>query len=329
VVDVTFSLPSVGATGVIERTAFLPTDAVGLPMGPIDTTPGAPSPSHVGTWADAHRTPCNREAGLDEVCVPGGAYWMGNPHSIDTGLGDQANRSRLVVVSPFFLQRTEVTVAAYRLDASKSVLPWTGSTKGDQTNDYCTFTSTPDANEDKPVNCIYWADARNYCRARGGDLPTEAQIEYVAGGLVSHRFVWGEEAPTCSDAVYGRAGWGLFDNLISPCKTSTPPGGPLPVGFRVSPPRRDRLWTGTGTIFDLIGNVGEWARDEFQEQVGPCWSKGGVFRDPLCQTGVGVHTARGGDWRTVGSLILASGRYGVDAKTASVVVGFRCARSGL
>jgi formylglycine-generating enzyme required for sulfatase activity len=252
---------------------------------------------------------------------------MGNPHSIDTGLGDQADRSRLVTLSPFFLQQTEVTVAAYRLAASPWVLPWSGNTDGAKTNDYCTFTRDPGPNEDKPVNCILWADARSYCQARGGDLPTEAQFEYVAGGLASHRFVWGEEAPTCDDTVWGRSGWGLFSNLIAPCRSPKPPGGALPVGFRVSP-RRDRLWTGTGTIFDLVGNVGEWAEDEFQQQDGPCWNAGGVFHDPLCQNGSMVHTARGGDWRAAG-LILAASRYGEDATSPSVIIGFRCARSGL
>lgn len=333
VIDVTVKLPAVAASGIIERSVLLETESVGLPIGtdePTDTLPGRVSMKRA-TWEGARRVPCAGEEALGEGCIRGGAFWMGNPHSVSSGPGDHADRSRLVVLSPFHLDQTEVTVAKWRIFGDASVLQWSGSRSGVTPEDYCTYTPVVGPNEDKPLNCVAWAGARAYCRARGGDLPTEAQLEYASGALASRLFVWGEEPPTCEDAVFGRGGYGLFSGLVAPCMPAQAdaPGGPLSVGFRAAPPRRDRLWTGTTTIYDLLGNVSEWALDEFHQQDASCWSSGGVFRDPLCQNGSKVHTARGGDWRTAGSLILAANRYGEDSGTRSIVVGFRCALPGL
>src|SRR6185436_82728 len=97
--------------GSIDVTVFLPTDAVGRPIGtlddPIPADLRAPGISAVGTWPGARRVPCQGMANPGEVCVPGGAFWMGNPL---LSVGD-ATRQRLVVLSPFFIDSAEVTVA--------------------------------------------------------------------------------------------------------------------------------------------------------------------------------------------------------------------------
>src|SRR5262245_39711877 len=147
---------------------------------------------------------------------------------IDALPGQDALGPHLVIVSPFFLDKTEVTVAAARA-AGGAPQPWTGSFSGDNVLDYCTFTRAPGPHEKFPANCVSWAEAHKICRARGADLPTEAQYEYAASGLAGRRYVWGEDTPECADAVFGRSGYGLFA-AVAPCRPDAPPGGPTDVG---------------------------------------------------------------------------------------------------
>ena len=342
VVDVVVSLPAIGEDGVVSRSIFLPTDSVGLPLGsldaPVDTTSGRPPTSLVGTWPGARRVPCSGAPREGEVCVAGGAFWMGNASAHGEFPFNAADRLRLVVQSPFFVDSTEVTVGRVRAAGMVPEGMWSGSTTGNAYEDFCDFTAAAGTNEDLPVNCISWTKARAFCRSKGADLPTEAQFEYAAGATKSKLFVWGNEAPApaplgCSDAVLERGGWGTIGRLRPQgCKPSTPPGGPLAVGSAV---RRDRLVLAGGTIFDLVGNVSELTLDAWNRQDEPCWSGGGVFVDPLCADGLWngkpsnqVHAARGGSWFDLAESATSAWREAAESTSGyAFQVGFRCARA--
>jgi formylglycine-generating enzyme required for sulfatase activity len=327
-VDTTVVLPKVGAEGKIEVTVRLRVDDVGVPVGtpdaPAAPSAGPPGPSLVGSWPGARRVPCAGDPRPDEACVPGGAFWLGTEDTvIDALQGQDALTPHLVVVAPFFLARTEETVVAARAAGAKP-LAWTGSLTGENVADYCTFTNAPGPRDELPVNCLEWHDARNVCLARGADLPTEAQYEYVAGGLAGHQYVWGEDAPECADAVFGRSGYGIF-LAVAPCRPSVPPGGPMTVGSGA----RDRLVLPTGTIVDLAGNVSEWALDDWNRHDGPCWSTPGVFRDPLCKgrSSDGLsHPVRGGQWLVTAGQLARTERIGAVLRLLTPEAGFRCAR---
>src|SRR5262249_29159352 len=130
-----------------------------------------------------------------------------------------------------------------------------------------------------PVNCVSWRFAQSYCQARGADLPSQAQFEYVAGNLASHQFPWGDDVPRCSDAVFSRAGFGAYAAEASGCLPPGDHGGPL----RVGPAGRLDVVTpgGDGAIYDLAGNIGEVLLDRWNEQDEPCWGVG-VFHDAPC-----------------------------------------------
>jgi len=337
VVDVTFDLPVVGEEGIVERTAILHVDDVGTSTT-ADTIPGVPKQSLVGTWDGAKRTPCVGSPRAEEVCIPGGSFWMGNPRVLDRhGHGDPYVR-RLVRLSPYFIDRTEVTVAQYRASKLKNFVAWSGASTGDNQDDWCTFTPAPSANDSLPMNCVSPAGARQYCASVDGALPTEAQYEFVAGAFQSSLYVWGDDDPQCDDAVLGRGGWGVNQPLIAPCKPNLPPGGVLPVASKDSP-RRDQASVGDDAVFDLVGNVAEFARDQWQRATEPCWSMGGVYIDPTCDQPSAIDknvlVVRGGGWTLPAYDAFAASRAAATALTGKLftlagadnIIGFRCARA--
>ena len=345
VIDRWVSLPVVSAAGVVDVNVRLGTEQVGLPVGtrsdPVQAERGPIASSAVGTWPGAAGVPCAGVAAEGEVCVPGGAFWMGHPRAIGTGIGDAWNRPRLVQLAPFFLDQQEVTVAQWRAfdpTGGPEATAWSGASSGDALLDYCTFTVDPGPRDALPMACVTVEGARAYCQSRGKDLPTEAQLEYVAGGLESRLFVWGSDEPACDDAVLRRYGYGIFLDLgLAGCLPETPPGGAEVVGGLLAPPRRDRLSLPGGAIYDLVGNVSEWALDRWNRQSEPCWSVGGVYVDPVCLQDSPLDGSfpvfRLGSFAVGSRQAIAAARSFIDSQVAKngngIDLGFRCARPGI
>jgi formylglycine-generating enzyme required for sulfatase activity len=253
---------------------------------------------------------------------------MGTSRPLDLPTGDESP-PRLIVVSAFYLDATETTVAEYRAAGAEQMSPWSGRSTGTGVTDFCTYTAVPGPHEDEPVNCVNWYQARSYCQSRGDDLPTEAQFEYVASGLLGQPYIWGTDPPACGDATFGRTGYGIFAGATDPCKPATPPGGVLPIRSGA----RDRLTLDQGgTVFDLAGNVAEWSLDVFNWRTEPCWSQPGVYTDPLCRQvasgDVLTRTVRGGDWIVTGGVLVATRRSTLIPESGGGEVGLRCARPG-
>ncbi len=337
------ALPAVGADGIVERSVFLGVDSLGAAQGtldaPVETLAGRPESSKVGSWAGARRVPCNGAPRADEVCVPGGAFWMGHPR-LRTDCGSTESSAflvpRLVVLSPFFLQKTEVNVAAYRAAGpvpSTEVVRFSGdyraSGAGGIPNARCTYTDAPGPHESAPVNCVVWPQADAFCKKRGGSLPAEAQFEFVAGALTSRYRVWGDDEPTCEDSVWGRP-WGAVAP-DSPCaKSYLLESGPRPVDSAEPGLHRrlDRFELPTGTVFDLMGNLMEFQADTYAGPNDPCWSGTGILRDPLCvSASTASRSARGSSWQWPAGV--AAGRSGLPVREWFTSTGFRCARPGI
>jgi formylglycine-generating enzyme required for sulfatase activity len=328
-IDVTIELPVVVDDQIEEVTVLLRTDWVGEPRGsreaPLQPDKGRPTTARVGTWEGAQRVPCGAPPAPDEVCVPGGAYWMGNPSVATFQITDPVNVQRLVVLEPFFLDKTEVTVGRFRDSGVAVAADPATTTSSSSLAEWCTYTPKPGETDQLPVNCLTWTKAREYCIAMGRDLVREAQFEYAAGGLRSSDFIWGHDEPSCTDAVFGRGGYGAFDETPAACKPAVGRGGVLPAGSGA----RDFLSVPTGTVLDLAGNVREYALDVWNTQDEPCWTAT-VLHDPECtQPGaVAGRAMRGGGWADARGGLLAARRLRVEEGNVSPLNGFRCARPG-
>lgn len=65
----------------------------------------------------------------------------------------------------------------------------------------CPEPSCAIANEREPVRCVNWEEAQAYCGFRRGRLPSEAEWERAARGLLpsARRYPWGDEVPDGGD----------------------------------------------------------------------------------------------------------------------------------
>jgi len=328
-IDTVVALPPVGSGEVAEVHVLLPTDAAGAALGsleaPVDPEPGTPPEDLVGTWIQ--QVPCRGVAREGEACIPGGAYWMGDAHSVEALASPMTagREQRLVVLSPFFLDAKEVTVGRFAASAEGGFTPWTGSSSGDTEPDFCTHSADPER-AGYPMNCVSWDTARAHCHLMGGDLPTEAQYEYAASGLRGDEFVWGNAVPECGDAVWGLPPIGNeWQGGCGGCRDPLDPPGKVP--WRNS--NADRLVLANGqAVEDLAGSVREWCLDDLRSDRSECWPSG-VVHDPRCSArGLDdTRAVRGGSFTECPISMGAALRRGESASAIKATVGFRCARA--
>ncbi len=327
--DVTVDLPVVGVAGVVAANVLLKTDDVGQPAERAADM-GRPLHSQVGTWAGGARIPCADAPRPGEACVPGGATWLGTP---DGSISYSLSRSwhRLAILSPFFVSTTEVTAGQYAQGGGRKPNTWSGSTDGTKQGDWCTWSAGGERDQ-LPINCVSLPYAQSYCEAQGMTLPTSAQFTYLAGGLMGWRYAWGNESPSCQDAIWGRNGFGVLLYLPpTDCLSYSTGLLPLPGGpERPGSGERDKIKLGSQTVVDITGNVVEWVADDYQETTESCWSSLGVMADPLCRGKSVKHpnatTAHGGGWEGGGSQLYADAATSSDHNSTYIQVGFRCAR---
>lgn len=296
----------------------------------------------LASWAGDAIVPCTVAARppsalLDEeVCIPGGAFAMGDT----LALGDlelQSRPERLRVVAPFLLDKFELTVGRFRDAIKRGLVPngaWIYVNNGPLASSAVgTCTWNQDAvptepapgidRERHPLNCVSWEQAHAVCMFLGGALPSEDQWEYAAnaaGRARETQYPWGDDLPNCDQAVFGRSN----ETLARGCATGEV--GPVPVD---AAPWVLRDVTPLGVV-GLGGNLEEWLATAFYAYADPVWQRSGL-RESLprwADADAPRRATRGAGWSDFPSYVSSSARNMRAIAGRYFSVGFRCARAG-
>jgi formylglycine-generating enzyme required for sulfatase activity len=213
------------------------------------------------------------------ISIPAGCTIVGSPHTDEftTALAAPARR---VCLDAFYIDRSEVTIAEYRLCVSSGACA-----------EVARRYPEADRPDDHPIDGVTWDQAAAYCRWAGKRLPTEAEWERAARGPIAdgRRWPWGSVPPRCDQAVGpGREVWRDCPerphNFPHTSPVCSHPNGNTAEG-----------------LCDVVGNVAEWVSDWF---VSTRWKSGTSGRNPRgpcagaprCR-GARGHVLKGAGWR--------------------------------
>lgn len=207
----------------------------------------------------------------DMIRIPAGEFAMGSKAAED-------ETPHTIFLSAYFIDKYEVTQEQFE------------KVMGNNPSDF--------HGPRRPVEQVTWYEARDYCKAVGKRLPTEAEWEKAARGKTDTAYYWG-------DAIDGTYAW-YWDNS----KRST-----HPVGEK-KPNAYD--------LYDMSGNVWEWVADYYDDRyyaTSPKENPKGPFTSKY-------RVIRGGSWRDLPDFLRTTRRnYDLPAGRFNHI-GFRCARSG-
>jgi len=257
-------------------------------VSPEDSASSEPEPAPSAAPAPPAPSASAGEVRDGMVRIPGATFAMG---SSDPKAPQNERPRHLETVASFWLDRTEVTVDAYRacVEAHACQRPERSSTT-------CTYDA---GNGSLPVSCVHWRDAEAFCRAAGKRLPREAEWELAGRGPRSLRYPWmGSNincffAGTLLNEATGRS------CSKGPMHVGAHPAGASPLGLQ-----------------DMAGNVEEWTSDWYVENLAH-------FGAP---TAGASHVLKGGGWMSPPSAARMSARNWGSSVEAGPNVGFRCAR---
>jgi formylglycine-generating enzyme required for sulfatase activity len=293
----------------------------------IELAPGAdPKASTIsGSFENGVPKDCTAKLLDGEACIPGGMFVFG---SAENWLGQAQDDlpERVVVVPPFVLDKTEITVGRFRAAIASGFTggrpvanegPFGSQSTPLDSPALCTYSDTDQMRDAYPVNCITADVARAFCVWAGGDLPHEVEWEWAAtaaGRPEKGPYPWDGDELACTDAVFARAGG---NNLDSVCRAQTS-FGPLAE----TAPLRDVT---PSMVVHMLGNVSEWVLESLAALDSSCWLASSMIR-PTCEWSAGPHTVRGGGWNLARRQTTPASRLVLGFPGYWPGTGFRCAR---
>jgi len=245
-----------------------------VPPSPKDVTA---SPPGVPRNNPQPRTWSNPADELAYVWIPAGTFMMGCSAQDSECKDDEKPSHQVNIEKGFWLGQTEVTIAAYRRFAAKHSRP------------------SPAGDDSLPVSGVSWADAKEYCGAVGGRLPTEAEWEYAARGGNSEPYY----------GVISQIAWYAGNSDDVPHAV----GKKQPNAFG---------------LYDMLGNVAEWVWDRYYDRYDfDSPATGPEVEQPFPSNALAV--ARGGFWESDASGLRVSHRMPQEKEASQIPIGFRCA----
>jgi formylglycine-generating enzyme required for sulfatase activity len=233
--------------------------------------------------------------GMAMVEIRAGTFRMGSEALYD----DAKPIHRVRISRDFLMDRHEVTVGQY------GHVMWT----------------TPEGQiggPDTPVTHVAWRDAREYCERVGGRLPTEAEWEYAARGMLEgKKYPWGN-TEMCAE---GKCRANFCDrNCAGPSIKHLPSPGdssPSDDGYGKTSPVC-HYGESESDLCDMIGNVREWTADwhgEYapEEETDPSGPPSGDRR-----------VTRGGSFGFWLSFVSVASRFPLSPGERLDDLGFRC-----
>ncbi len=275
-----------------------PPPTTGSAPAPHAAVPGAPAAPESEGDENEHPTPTpavkpppfqRQPAVLKDgmLHIPGGRFTMGTS---DKNAPANERPARTVAVPAFWIDRTEVTVGAYRACVDRGACA-----RPPRSSPACTFDL---GDPQLPVSCIPWSAANAYCLAIGKRLPREVEWENAARGTTPIKYPWG-----------GGPGCGVAAMLAGETTNRSCSGKhPSKVGGHVA-------GASPYGVQDMTGNVEEWVADWYSDSVSELSPRAGAS-----------HVLRGGGWLTAPSLAKTTTRNWGSVREAGPNVGFRCAK---
>ncbi len=263
------------------------------PLQPAMATPIAPLPL---TSLEVGSSAFRLIDGMVMQFVPAGPFLMGGA---DRYAAPDEQPRHTVVLSDFWMDRTEVTNAQYALCVADGICPPPTNRRFFDDALFAHY----------PVIYVPHASAVSYClwlAQKSGapiGLPTEAQWEKAASWdpltETARTYPWGNEAPNGERLRYqGNPVIGIA------------PVGSLPAGASAY------------GVLDMAGNVWEWVADWYDAAA---YQRSGLPVDPSGPPSGTHRVIRGGGWYDDFTQVRTSVRGQAPPTTAANNIGFRCA----
>lgn len=274
----------------------------------------------------------------DLVPIPAGEFVLGH----EGGAAGEGPPHR-VIVDAFWLERTLVTVDAFRRFVEATAYVTSAEKRGTGKTSILGMddwewrevagvswrapwgednTRHIPLRGDMPVTMVSWLDADAYCRWRGRRLPSEAEWEYAMRAGATTRFPWGDQV---RDAT-GRLRLNYWEGRSHHENAGTD-GWVYLSPVRTYPPNR---WG----LFDPAGNVWQWVSDWWSAETfardAEAFPDG--VRNPRGPAEGTYKVARGGSWwcsagTCHGYGLVSRGKTRPEASFSNN--GFRCAADSL